>query len=96
MHEKAPHLGCQLLEDVGVYGESVRALLQGVESGERQICYLASGYLSRQVSELSVLDLPFAIHDRGLALSSLDGPVGASLAQAIRAKTGLELLALLS
>ena len=76
-----------------MYGESVQALLQSVESGERQICYLASGYLSRQVSELSVLDLPFAIRDRGLALSLLDGPVGASLAQAIRAKTGFELLA---
>lgn len=78
--------------DVTVAGETARSLFDSVESGRRQITYLASGYLSARVPELALLDVPFSIRDRERALAALDAEVGAFLSDAIARRTGLRIL----
>jgi TRAP-type C4-dicarboxylate transport system substrate-binding protein len=53
---------------------------------------MASGYLSAQVSELGVLDLPFHVSDRTRALASLDGAAGEMIRTAVAAKSKLRVL----
>lgn len=79
--------------DVTASQEKAAALFDSVEQGKRQIAYMASGYLSARVNELAVLDLPFAVADRGAALAALDGRAGALLSQAVADKSGLRVLA---
>ena len=83
--------------DVTAGGESANALsasalFASVESGQRQVCYLASGYLSARVPELGVLDLAFSVTDRTRALAALDGDAGRLLADAVAQKTGYQVL----
>ena len=73
-------------------GESARALFDSIESGARQIGYMASGYLVQKVPELALLDTPFAVQDRAQALAALDGSVGQWLSQCITQRTGYKLL----
>lgn len=84
-----PHL----LTDVTTLGESAASLFASIESGERHIGYMASGYLSARVPELGVLDLPFAVQDRAAALAALDGEAGALLREAVARQSGLHVLA---
>src|SRR5690606_35578799 len=79
-----PHL----LPDVTTLGESAASLFASIESGERHIGYMASGYLSARVPELAVLDLPFAVQDRAAALAALDGEAGALLREAVARQSG--------
>ncbi len=85
------HLEC----DVTQRGIKASALLDLIESGERQMGYMASSYLSARVPELAVLDLPFsvAVHERARALAALDGEAGALLREAVARQTGMEVLA---
>ncbi len=83
---------CQSEVDAPSQGESANALFSSVEQGTRQICYVASGYLSARVPELSVLDLPFSVSDRRQALAALDGDAGELLAQAVAQKTNYQVL----
>ncbi|MEY3473880.1 MAG: hypothetical protein RL087_338, partial [Pseudomonadota bacterium] len=83
----------ELVPDVTRQGESAAALFASLERGERQVGYMASGYLSHRVPELDVLDLPFAVADRHQALRALDGEAGALLRQAVERTTGLRVLA---
>ena len=78
--------------DVTTSGESAKSLFASIDSGERQVAYMASGYLSAQVPELAVLDLPFSVGDRAAALAALDGEAGALLRQAVSQKTGMRVL----
>lgn len=90
-----PALGadaCQVEIDVTASGASANSLFKSVADGTREVAYMASGYLSAQVSELGVLDLPFHIADRAAALASLDGAAGDMLRAAVAAKTGLKVL----
>jgi TRAP-type C4-dicarboxylate transport system substrate-binding protein len=73
-------------------GESAASLFASVESGERQLCYMASGYLSARVTALQVLDLPFSVTDRAHALSLLDGYAGELLRQAVEQNSGFKVL----
>jgi TRAP-type C4-dicarboxylate transport system substrate-binding protein len=73
-------------------GESAARLFASVESGERQLCYMASGYLSARVRDLQVLDIPFSVHDRAHALSLLDGRAGELLRHAVEQHSGFKLL----
>lgn len=84
-----PHL----LPDVTTLGESAASLFRSVESGERHIGYMASGYLSARVPELAVLDLPFTVQDRQTALAALDGQAGALLRDAVARQSGFHVLA---
>jgi TRAP-type C4-dicarboxylate transport system substrate-binding protein len=78
--------------DVTATGESAASMYRSVETGERQVCYVASGYLSAAVPELSALDLPMVVTDRAAALSALDSEAGAYLASALERRTGYKLL----
>jgi len=84
-----PHL----LTDVTTLGESAASLFDSVERGERQIGYMASGYLSARVPELAVLDLPFSVSDRSTALAALDGTAGNMLREAVTRQSGFHVLA---
>jgi TRAP-type C4-dicarboxylate transport system substrate-binding protein len=84
-----PHL----LTDVTAHGESAASMFGSVERGERQIGYMASGYLSARVPELAVLDLPFSVHDRSTALAALDGGAGGMLRDAVARQSGFHVLA---
>jgi TRAP-type C4-dicarboxylate transport system substrate-binding protein len=79
--------------DVTANQEKAAALFDSVEQGERQIGYMASGYLSARVSELAVLDLPFSVADRAAALAALDGRAGQLLSQAVADKSDFQVLA---
>ena len=84
-----PHL----LTDVTAIGQSAASLFDSVERGERQIGYMASGYLSARVPELAVLDLPFSVQDRAAALAALDGHAGDLLRDAVARQSGFHVLA---
>ncbi|HEY4373377.1 MAG TPA: TRAP transporter substrate-binding protein, partial [Burkholderiales bacterium] len=78
--------------DVTAAGETAQSLFKSVADGGREVAYMASGYLSAQVSELGVIDLPFHVSDRTRALGSLDGRAGDLLKQAVAAKSKLRVL----
>lgn len=85
--------GPEVLDDITRAGGTARGLFDAVEAGEgRQLCYLASGYLSARVPALGALDLPYAAPDRGRLFAALDGAAGARIRGAVEAGTGLRLL----
>lgn len=88
-----PHFADATVQaDVTAAGETANSLFKSVAEGTREIAYMASGYLSAQVSELGVIDLPFHVSDRGRALGSLDARAGDLLKQAVAAKSKLRVL----
>jgi TRAP-type C4-dicarboxylate transport system substrate-binding protein len=86
-------LAAEVEADVTRRGGTVASLLASVESGERQVAYAASSYLSARVPELGVLDLPFSVTDRAAALRALDGEAGSLLREAVARRTGFHVLA---
>jgi TRAP-type C4-dicarboxylate transport system substrate-binding protein len=78
--------------NVTAQGESAQSLFDSVEQGRRHLCYLASGYLSHRVSELNILDLPFAHAKREVFFDALDAQGGVALAEAVARKTGFRVL----
>lgn len=78
--------------DVTAEGLPAGDLFKGIETGEFDLCYMASGYLTSRVPSLGVLDVPFSISDRNRAYASLDGDVGARLSSDVRDVTSLEVL----
>jgi len=78
--------------NVTAHGETAASLFASVDSGSRQICYIATGYLAAKVPELAALDLPFTVHDRAVALNALDGRAGEVLTAAIESRTGYKVL----
>lgn len=63
-----------------------------VEAGHMFLCYFSSSYLGDRVPELNVLETPFLFPDLGSAHRALDGGLGQTLAGAVRAATGFEVL----
>ncbi len=91
----APQFGVgnlRLEGNVTAQGETAASLFASVDSGSRQICYIATGYLAARVPELAALDLPFTVRDRAVALAALDGSAGAVLTAAIESRTGYKVL----
>ena len=88
-----PRARVEVEADVTLRGHSGRSLFDSVERGERTVCYMASGYLASRVPELALLDMPFAVDERTVALQALDGDVGQALASAVAAATGFHVLA---
>ncbi|MGX9966144.1 TRAP transporter substrate-binding protein [Roseomonas sp. F4] len=83
----------EVLDDITSAGGTARGLFDAVEAGDgRQLCYMASGYLSARVPELGALDLPYAAPDRAKLFAALDGAAGAHIRAALEAGTGLRLL----
>ena len=83
----------EVTANVGQLGHKAADLLQLVESGAFDLCYFSSSYLAARVPALGVLDLPFAIADRGRLHAALDGALGARLKTAIAEATGYRALA---
>jgi C4-dicarboxylate-binding protein DctP len=73
-------------------GRPARDLLAMVETGELDLCYFSASYLAERVPEMALLDLPFTFDDRVGVYGILDGPLGAFLADRIKATTGYRLL----
>lgn len=92
LREQTPDWPLHLEANVPAAGETAQSLFASVEQGRRQLCYMASGYLSARVPELDVLDLPFAVHDRQAAWAALDGEAGRLLAQAVAQRTNYHVL----
>ncbi|HEY9281460.1 MAG TPA: TRAP transporter substrate-binding protein [Eoetvoesiella sp.] len=78
--------------DVTLSGETSASMYRSVDSGARQVCYIASGYLSARVPDLAALDLPFCVGDRGAALLALDGDAGRYLTFMLEQQTGYKVL----
>lgn len=93
LRELAPDWLVHQQSNVPAAGETAQSLFASVELGHRQLCYMASGYLSARVPELEMLDLPFAVNDRTAALAALDGAAGQWLRQAVAQQTGYQVLA---
>ncbi len=73
-------------------GETAQSLFDSVAAGDRQICYMASGYLAGKVSELNVLDLAFSVSDRHRALANLDDQAGDLISTAVLEKSDFKVL----
>ncbi len=82
----------ELHMDVTAEGKPAGDLFMGIETGEYDLCYMASGYLTARVPSLGVLDVPFSISDRTRAYEALDGDVGARLSSDVRGATTLQVL----
>jgi TRAP-type transport system periplasmic protein len=80
------------VDDVTAEGTPARALFGGIESGEFDVGYVASGYLTARVPALGVIDLPFSQTDRRAAYAALDGAAGAMLREAVEGATGYRVL----
>ncbi len=91
---EASHLFGQISTtiDVTAQGESAAHLFQSVNLGERQLCYAASGYLTALAPDLAVLDLPFTVTERSLALASLDSTAGKLLSRTIEQHSNYRVL----
>jgi TRAP-type C4-dicarboxylate transport system substrate-binding protein len=79
--------------DIGLLGGKAVDLLDKVETGEFDLCYFYSSYLTERVPELGLFELPFQISDRQSAYEMLDGDLGSVLGAAIKKNTGYRLLA---
>ncbi|MFL6834034.1 MAG: TRAP transporter substrate-binding protein [Xanthobacteraceae bacterium] len=73
-------------------GRKVVDLLALVESGELDLCYFSSSYLTKRVTALGVFDIPFRFTDRWDTRIRLGGSLDAALAREIAARTEYEVL----
>lgn len=67
-------------------------LFEMVESGEMFLCYFSTSYQGGQVPELNIIESPYLFRDLDHAHRNLDGALGAQLQEAVRSRTGFELL----
>jgi tripartite ATP-independent transporter DctP family solute receptor len=75
--------------DLGYRAEDILWL---VEHGLLTLGYQSSSYLTDQVPELGVLDLPFLFADADEARAAIDGRLGQALVQAVEARIGYRIL----
>jgi TRAP-type transport system periplasmic protein len=78
--------------NVTAQGKTAVSLFDDINTGQAQIGYVASSYLTTKVPALSVLDMPFSVTDRAAALKALDGKVGSVLIAETEQKTGYKVL----
>jgi TRAP-type transport system periplasmic protein len=81
-----------LTADVTAGGVAAKDLFAGVESGAFDIAYMASGYLAARIPDLGMLDLPFAVSDRAVALKALDGNAGNLISAAVERDVSVKVL----
>jgi tripartite ATP-independent transporter DctP family solute receptor len=78
--------------NVTASGLSATELMNGVETGAFDLCYVSASYLAERVPEFALLDLPFTINDREQAYRILDGPLTQILTDKLAACSGYRLL----
>jgi len=79
-------------EDIATTGRKVGDLLDLVESGELDVCYFSSSYVTARVPALGVFDIPFAMTDRDRTQTLLQGKLGDRLANDVASNTGYRVL----
>lgn len=82
----------EFLENIAATGRKVSDILTLVESGELDLCYFSSSYLTARVPSLGVFDMPFALTDRDRTKALIDGPLGARIASDVASRTGYNVL----
>ena len=85
-------IAIEFTENIATTGRKVADLLTLVETGELDLCYFSSSYLTGRVPALGVFDIPFELTDRNRTRALLQGPLGARLADEIASRTGYKLL----
>ena len=94
LHEKASgRIGVDFERNIAERGRKVADLLDLVRSGDLDLCYFSSSYLTIRVPALGVLDIPFQLTDRRDTRARLEGSLGAILRREIAARTEYEVLA---
>ena len=78
--------------NVTVSGQTMTSLLERVENGAFDMCYVSTSYLAERVPEFALFDLPFTINDREQAYRVLDGPLAQILADKLSACSGYRVL----
>ncbi len=78
--------------NVTASGQPVTGLMEAVENGAFDMCYVSASYLAARVPEFSLLDLPFTINDREQAYRILDGPLARILTDRLAACSGYRVL----
>lgn len=79
-------------ENIATRGRKVADLLSLVESGELDLCYFSSSYLTARVPALGVFDIPFELTDRSRTQALLQGQLGARVTDDVHARTGYRVL----
>jgi TRAP-type C4-dicarboxylate transport system substrate-binding protein len=79
-------------ENIATSGRKVTDLLDLVESGELDLCYFSSSYVTARVPTLGVFDIPFAMTDRNRTRTLLQGALGERLASDVAARTAYKVL----
>ena len=80
------------VENIAAQGRKAADLLDLVKSGDIDLCYFSSSYLTKRVPELGILDIPFQFMDRERTRAQLSGRLGTALKQAIATRTEYEAL----
>jgi tripartite ATP-independent transporter DctP family solute receptor len=73
-------------------GRKAADLLELVRSGDLDLCYFSSSYLTNRVPALGIFDIPFHFTDRRDTRLRLEGSLGAILGREIAAHTEYEVL----
>lgn len=79
-------------ENIAARGRKVADLLGLVESGELDLCYFSSSYLTARVPALGVFDMPFELTDRDRTRALLQGKLGARIAEEVAQCTDYRVL----
>lgn len=74
------------------FGYRAEDILWLVESGVLTLGYQSSSYLTDRIPELGIVDLPFVFAQKNQARAAMDGKLGATLANAIEARTNYRIL----
>ena len=85
-------IAVEFTENIAITGRKVADLLDLVESGEIDLCYFSSSYLTARVPALGVFDIPFLLTDRNRTRALLQGALGERVAAEVAARTGYQVL----
>lgn len=83
----------ELVPDVLALGRNSGDLPDMVEHGELAACYISTVRFAKAVPELKVLELPFVVKSRAIAIAALGGPLGALFSERMRECTPFRALA---
>jgi TRAP-type C4-dicarboxylate transport system substrate-binding protein len=87
-----PAIAIEFEENIATHGRKVADLLTLVESGELDLCYFSSSYLTARVPALGVFDIPFLLTDRDRTCALLQGGLGQRIAAEVASRTGYKVL----